>query len=264
MPLNSNALAGDGSVYGADVAGPVDGLYRAIKWDPMYSHLVRLGLTTNLKLCLDDGVTSALFPSIASFPPVDQTGSTETWVARQLYKVASQPSWADSIHKASAKFTLMAWFYCGNTTAGQGLIGDNGNAAATGFQWLVKATRIVQLYVGNGASVVNSTNADTAINNNAWNFIAVSLDATVGAGGGFHYLNGSYNQVSAANTFDSTYSSPSAGGAAQTVEVTGNGNDAVPLLSGSRQPVTVAIQGTALSKANVDSVFAATRGRFGI
>lgn len=263
MPLNSNALAGDGSVYGADVAGPVDGLYRAIKWDPIYSHLVRLGLTTNLKLCLDDGVGST-FPGNTTFPPFDQSGSSETWRAVQTATLTSQPSWANSIHKAAAVWSAVAFYYHG-FSGSQVIVGDDGTAANAGFQLGITAADKLQIYIDDatGGAALSKT-SDGTLTVSSWNMIGVSITEAGGAAAGFLYANGGYAQVGASNTWNPAYTSPSAGAAGYTIQVGAAGNNSRRVDPLGRVSSIAVFQGTAISKANMDSIWAAMRGRYGL
>lgn len=92
---------------------------------------------------------------------------------------------------------------------------------------------------------------------NAWNLVGVSLDAAVGANGGFLFANG------ASSLFNSTYASPSAGAATRVLQIGAWGNGVSPLPNGSRLATCNAWQGTRLSVGECRAFWNATRGRFG-
>jgi hypothetical protein len=219
--------------------------------------LTALSLTTNLKLCIDWGF-GGRYPGTV-FPAPVTTGSNEGWYPQAA--PATQPAWANLIHKNSAQYSLMCFAHVTGGTA-QGLLGDSGDATTgTGFRWAVRATNQPQLGIFNAGATVNSTSADTSINSGAWNMIAVSVDET-SASGGVHYLNGAINQVSASNTFDPTYSSPDTAAAKYVIEVAAQGNHETPLLT----PMgCIAVwQGTVLTTTHFGNIWSAMRARFGL
>lgn len=267
--FRSNALRSRGGFGQNRIVGPIDGpfvAYRAPNPPSFYTTLLYLGLATNLQLCLDDGVSSSQFPSGTTFPPLDQSGSASAFAQAWLATPASQPSWANPVHQANAIWSVVTFVYQG-TASIYGFIGDDGTTS-TGFEWYCAATsRKPTAYVGNGASAVlleATTQGDTGLNTSAWNMVGITVNSVTGVGGGFNYLNGVYNQVGGSDTWDATYSSPSAGAAAQIIQVGGNGNNTRPVSLGSRISCMAMWSGTAITKAQMDLIWTAMRGRYGL
>lgn len=258
-----------------------------------FTVLTNLGLTTNLKLCLDSG-DEASYTSGQKF--LDRSGGgydfffgadataaaddpTFNGVAGAvssaeymsfdggdffLYDTANE-TWMQNIHKDGFTGGIAAWVYC---PASGGLQSGtyNGASANIGFGFVVgtgdHGFRTAKAVGGGVYALLKS--GDAFPNASAWNFAAVSINEN-GGNVSFLYLNGAYNQVSAANTFDAAYSSPSAAAATTTMGVGSNGGTtADKASSGTRLGGYVVWEGTAPTKANFDSFFATTRTRYGI
>ncbi len=250
--------------------------------------LTQLGLTTNLQFCLDAGDaasytsgTSWLDRSGNGFDfflgadgTVSSTDPTFTGPAGNrisywafdgtqyfTYDTTNEASF-QTLHKDNAVLSIVAFVYSvgGATDA---VCGDTGSAGGQpGIEFRLTGTTlnfIVTRLAGNALSVTG----DSAMAANAWHMVAVSLTEATGAGGGFLYMDGAYNQVSASDTFTSTYSSPSASSAAQTLQIAALGAGGAVIDSGARLSA-IALSTSAWTKANMDSIWAAMRGRFGI
>ena len=247
----------------------------------LYDAIVAASLTTNLQLCLDAG-DPASWPGSGLkwldrsgngydfFLGTDGTTAAPTFVGaagnRQSYWLFNAASyftydttnetWMQNLHKNNAVFSCIEIGY--STSGSPTLWGDS--AGTTGIRRDTYRTMVVN----NATATVNSKTGDTTDNENAWNLSGLSLTEATGAGGGFFYLNGAYNQVSASDTFDSTYSSPAAGNASHTFQIGATGNASTPSGIGSRISCVAIWGGTAISKANMDTLWASMRGRFGL
>ena len=172
----------------------------------------------------------------------------------------------NNIHKNNALFTMAMWIYSPASLSG-GLAGSNASTfTKIGFNWEGDGSRKVSLRVTSGgaeAMPAATSRGDTALNSSAWNFTAYSIDEATGAGGGFGYLNGAYNQVSGSDTFNATYSSPSGSSATHTMEILAHGNAQFPTQSGTRV-AGFFFWDTALTKAQLDGLWNRTKGRFGL
>jgi len=104
--------------------------------------------------------------------------------------------------------------------------------------------------------------ADTALTTGEWHCIGCSLDEATGAGGGFLYLDGNYDQVGSSNTWDATMSSPSTT-AATPFGIGARPNGIQDLPANTRIGGVMIWEGEALTKAEMDTIFNATRKRFG-
>lgn len=239
------------------------------------------GLTTNLQLCLDagdiasytgsglkwldvsgngcdffkgdDGTTHA--PTFVGFP--GDRGSYWFLNGSAFFRYdTTNETWMQNLHKNNAIFSYVALIY--RNSSSPSLFGDSANGAGTG----IHCANSRDINVFNGSSPVISKSGDTLLTSLAWNFVGGSLNEATGSGGGFHYLNGAYNQVGGADTFDSTYSSPSSLGALATLEIGAAGGGSEPSGSGTLLSCVAFWGGTALTKVNIDTLWASMRGRF--
>lgn len=257
----------------------------------MYSTLLTLGLTTNLKLCLDAGDTESYI------------GSGQTWTDRSgggydFYRgttsgaegsdptfngtaghnssgeyfsvdggdwftlAQANPSWVNNIHKAGAVFTIAEWVYLNAANNGAfGRIGDElaaGLINVVGFEFGGGSTFGLRpnFYVDNGSAQVYQKASTTSGIDNSWNFLAISVNIPTGVV--IFGINGS------TDTFTSqSYTSPSAAAAGSTVQIGAFGAGQTPEKSGDRFN-SVAMWSDALSASQLVSLFTATRGKFGV
>jgi hypothetical protein len=174
------------------------------------------------------------------------------------------PAWMESFHKAGATFTLAFWMYRTNT-GDFWLISDASSfAAGTGFGFAldVGAPQIVVLD-GGGTPYPKNIVADTALSTGAWTFVGVSLDEAGGASGSFFYTDGAYNQVSSSDTFNGAYTTPATGDSDFWLSLMARGDNVEMAVNGTRLAGAF-IWDRALSKADLDAVYNATKGRFGL
>ncbi len=120
----------------------------------------------------------------------------------------------------------------------------------------------MQILVGDGAAIELNKIADNTLSA-GWTFIGGSIDET-GGDVSFFYRDGGYDQVSAANTFDAAYPSPSSGSAARIINLMAEGGGQTPADNNSKKAMFAIFSGGVLTKADFDAIFANTRGRFGI
>lgn len=254
--------------------------------------LTSLGLTTNLELCLDAGDSLSYVsgqkwldrsgngadfflgadvnastddPTFTGIPGHTSPSAYFSFDGGDVFTYdTTNETWMQNLHKNNAIFTVVAFYYqdgAGDemTFCGGGAIADIG----INFDTSAGSPRQPQLRVGPGVLAVV---ADTALGSGAWHMVGLSLNEATGAGGGFFYSDGAYNQVSASDTFTSTYTSPSSSDMTHTFQVgaSGNGPSVNPTTDGQRLSCIAIWEGTALSKANMDSIWAAMRGRFGL
>lgn len=255
--------------------------------------LLRLGLTANLKLCLDAGdylsytsgqswldrsgngydffLGASDHPGTGTAAPVftGPAGSPSAyWLFNSSYFTydSANETWMENLHKDNAIFSAVFFFYRKGTT--NKLFGMNGTGIpANGIgSELGLLDGIVRFKVGDGSGSfaldVTSDSGDVDIT--AWNMIGISIDEATGSGGGFIYVNGAYSQVGSADTFDASYTSPSASNATDTMQIGARGNGINPASDGSRMGAVAIFEGAALTKAQFDLIWAAMRGRFGI
>lgn len=162
------------------------------------------------------------------------TGGEATGALDRLTYDAANETWMENLHKDGARFTIAMWLWVpqragANTvvTGAQPLIGNQGAGTGISFQ-VVKSFNPVDsldrpsLRFSIPSSVI-ALNGSVRLDLGAWNFIAVSLDEPVGAGGAILYANGKYS------THASTYTTPSAGASGATFSI---GTDVVGVTPG--------------------------------
>lgn len=252
-----------------------------------FSAIWALGQYHDLKLCLDAGVMSSYDGSAQSWLDVSGNGydffrgasgasagddPTFNGVVGGLsgleffsfdggdyftYHSANE-AWMDNLHKASAKFTLLFIHYVPSLGGFRWLVGDYQNdLAKVGMQIVLVTTDKVRISVSNGsggaAVLTNDSSFSLAV---GWHMTAISIDAA--AGYGFSFDNVAYSP------FTATYSSPSAGSAAHTLQLGAAGNNAAPLPSASRLAAVAAWEGRALNLAEVTRLYQGIRQRFSL
>jgi hypothetical protein len=258
-------------------------------YQTFYAALQSIALTSNLQLCLDAG-DSASYTSGQKW--LDRAGGGyDFFLGSDVTSQASDPTftgsvgnrgaywsfdggdfftydsanetWMTNIHKDNAAFSLVAIYYQDGATDDIALAAT-GNASETGFLFYIPTTRKLDFSVQNAGTPVLGFLADTALSAGSWHMVGVSVNEATGAGGGFFYADGSYSKVSSADTFNSTYSSPSAGAATSKMCI-GRFTEAGASQTADGQRMScLAAWSTALTKANMDSIWSAMRDRFGI
>lgn len=261
----------------------------AVPQPNLFEIITTASLTTNLKVCLDAGALASYSGSgqpwldlsgngfdfnrgltsgsEASDPTFNGSAGAVTsgeyfsldggdWFT---YDSASE-SWMETLHKDNAIFTIMAMIYTPTgQTGGQRLFGNAGNNIANSGI----TVRNNRWQVFNGGGVAHDTSLDSAANADAWNMVGWSINEA-GGNVSFGYLNGSHNTVSSSNTFDAAYTSPSAAATAFTLDIGAEGNGQAPCGSGIRFGGVAIWQGSALTKANFDTIWTAWRTRYGL
>ena len=263
--------------------------------------LTTLGLTTDLKLCLDAGDSSSYSSgqswlarsgggydfhfgasdSAASDDPTFNGSSGGLSSAEYMstdggdffeYDQATPETWMNNMHKNNAIIATACWMfmpsgYTGGevrwwTTSG----GSSTTRIGTNYRTDYNST-YPRLRVGNAGGEFSCLHkiGDTGLDVNAWNFVAYSLNESTGSGGGFLYLNGAYNQVSSADTWTSTYSSPTTSDIGGDPAIMGDARTPGQsgMVSGGRVAMIAVWEGgTQISKANFDDIYANTNREF--
>jgi len=250
----------------------------------------RCGLTSGLKLCLDAGDANsyasgqswldtsgngydffrgATSGSEASDPTFNgtagQRASTNYWSfdGGDFFRYdTTNETWMNNLHKDNAIFAVVAWLYAVAVTAGQEgtIFGTPDHAVDEGAKLYLDENEIPTLAVWSPSGNALTATSGSAVGLNAWHFIAVSLDEAVGANGGLLVVDG------VTTTFTSTYTTPSSGAAAYTMEIGAGGNGTATgiLPSGSRIGMFAAWEGVALTQTQLNALYMSTRGRFGV
>lgn len=261
---------------------------------PSYGHtelihvIKRCGLGSGLKLCLDAGdvnsysgsgqtwsdvsgqafhfyrgATSSAEGSDPTFNGVaGRRSSLEYWSCDggDFFRYYSaNATWMNNLHKDNAKFTAAFWLYVADVPGGSegNLFGTCNAAVVNGVKLLLDSAQTPVFVVYSSTALVYVA-AAAAVSIGAWHFIAFSLDESVGTNGAFFLVD---QAVSYAN---STYTNPSTGNAAYTMEIGASGNAAYPLPNGSYLAEVAMWEGRALTPSELAMLYFKTKGRFGL
>lgn len=249
----------------------------------LLSTLTALGLTTNLKVCLDagdalsytsgeswldrsgggydffrgaSGSSSTDDPTFNGVPGDLTNGEYWSFDGGDLFTYDSaNETWMENLHKANAKLTIAVWVNPAAVSSTQGLFRtkNSGNAIGAEFQ-IINGGR-PQFLASNGAgNVFASANVGGTTTTGAWNFMAASIDTVAGS----DICMRNATQATGAGV----YSSPSASAASKTM---GIADPAIqPILNGGRMAMFAMWEGSALTASQLTSLHDATRGRFGV
>lgn len=246
-------------------------------------------LTANLQLCLDagdaaswpgsgtkwldtsgngydfflgsDGTTNA--PTFTG--PVGGTASYFAVGDKSFFRYdTANETWMKNIHKNNAAFSFFTVFYSPTSSATAYYLGDSSGSPGTGFRWRSGAQLTLDVYNA-GATVITESTTSQFLTQPGINIVGLSVNEATGVGGGFNYSNGGYAQVSGSDTFDSTYSSPSSGNPTYTLDIGSDGNaeSSNKCTLGTRF-YCLAAWSSALTKANMDTLYSILRYRFGL
>lgn len=250
--------------------------------------LTSLGLTTNLKLALDAGDPVSAPSSSTQWVDISGNGfdfdrgttggadstdptfngtvgglsSNEYWSldgGDYFEYETTNASWMENMHKDSALFSWFFWLWMVNDATQNAVFGTGGaSAGRTGVSLYLNTTMVPFFEADNaGTSLIggplSGVNAVTA---SAWQFLGFSFDEA--AGTGFFLVN------TTAQTFSKTYASPGVGSATNPICIATRGGASSFDANGSRYAIACAHEGRALTQAEMNNVFEATRGRFGV
>jgi hypothetical protein len=264
-----------------------------VAFDPFIDILTDLSLTTNLEICFDAGDSNS-YSSGQSFLDLSgnnfdffrgATGSSSgddplfNGTAGRLTKNeyfsfdggdffrynSGNATWMENLHKNGAKFSYVGWIYMPSASFA-GCFGTSGTPIRGSAQLSYASATSLTFVVQSDISPFNpffvvSDGGDQ--NEDAWNFIAMSLDENGGNVSHF-YVNGDVAQVASTNTFNASYNNPATTNAPHTMELMATGNALGKPTTGTRVAEIAMWEGTALTKVNFDSIYDATRLRFGV
>lgn len=273
--------------FGGSSGGGDDGSF--------FGNIQAAGLTSGLAICLDLGSASSypgsgtqVFDLSGSAVHFDFGASTAapTWSGGTAGGLSAaeylsfdggdvlnitggvNPASVETLHKDGAAFTYMAGIRTPGTFASNDSLWGTGNNVATNNRGITIATATgagkLGIGGGNGSGNIISKYPDAALATATDMIVGTSIAEATGAGGGFHWINAAYRQVSSADTFDATYSSPSASAAAYAMQIGAGGNSGTPMSSGFRLYFFALWTGVALSKANMDTLHALIGPRLGV
>ena len=185
----------------------------------------------------------------------------------------SNTTFIKNFHKDNANLSIIMLFRNGSSQSNHGHLISTGTIslnAGLGFYFAGTTGdlqyQITRAYSGSGPTTALSgtdTVVDTAISTSAYAFAAVSVNEAAGAGGSFHYLNGSYNQTDGTNTFNGTYDTPSTGDPHYKLAMWNGGSSSTyhwPMVNDAHF-IGMLLFNTALSKKTMDNIYKAIKTR---
>lgn len=238
-------------------------------------------LTTNLEMCLDAGDASSYTSGqswldvsgndIDFFRGADGSAASDdpTFNGSGYFSAdggdffrhdTGNAAWMTALHRDNAVYSGAAWIYHDTGHSSQHLFfaATWGNQSNEGIAWTMGTTDKSQITVANGSgSSWAFDQASVSTMGTGWHFVGLSINEA-GGGVSFHYVDGTDDAA-----FDAAYTSPGTGNATNTYEIWGAGG-ATLAPSGARMAVFAFWEGTALTAANFDTIYAATKGRFGL
>lgn len=256
----------------------------------LYDTINDLGLTTNLKLCLDAGDDASYDPAVQTTKWLDTSGngydffrgtSTSGDAAEPVFNGTAgeldlqnywyfdggdyftydttNETWMNNLgvnnHKVSV---LFIGYFSTPTNVFPCIFSTQTTGVSNGVSLYQQTDRTFRWQVGNGTAGDDTVIAVPAITNQTWVIASFSIDESVGAGGCLRNLNGSSSSTS------STISTPATGSAA-TMNIAGrNAGATMVQLNGSRLACVAIWEGTALTSQNLTDLYDALKGRFGL
>lgn len=246
-----------------------------------YTDLVDLGFSTNLKLVLDAGAAASYSSgqkwldlagggydffrgSSASAASDDPTfngtpggsSSSEYWGFDGgdvfTYDTTNE-TWMTNMAEDGAQFTIIMWVYTGG--AGNNAFAGTGASSGTSWNFHEDGGGKINWVVRNSGTSVLEIKRGDALATGAWKMVSVRMvEATPVADIGIDtdYTN-----------FTSGYSSPPSGAHATSMKFSDFGGGDL-FKSGGRIAAVFMWEGSALSTANITTIFNATKTRFGL
>lgn len=201
-----------------------------------------------------DGATPTTYPAFTGTAGMPSAYLAGTSTGGYLTGASANPSWVEDIHKDNASFSLVALVAPASYAAPQTIASTQIGTTSAGFRFII-GTSALQFGVGNGAGAALALTSSTAHGSPARAIFAVSVDEA--AATGFLAVN------STITSFTSTYLSPSAGSAANTIQQMVRSNINQPFLNGSGNIGFVGFA-PALTQAQYQLLFQYLRQPFGI
>jgi hypothetical protein len=254
--------------------------------ESFFTIIGRLGLSSGLRLCLDAG-DAASYTSGQSwldrsgngydfFRGANNTATTDdptfngsagglsvneffSFDGGDFFRYdTTNETWMNNLHKDGAKFTIIGWINTVSAAVAQPVFGNGQGVKTTvGIEFGGSNLNVLRLRIGNGGGAFARL-AETAATLSFGTWIMVSVTVDEAATTGFLGVD------TTITTFTSTYTSPSASNAGQTMEIGARGNANSPFANGSKIAAVMVWEGVALTSSQVQSVYGATRDRFGV
>lgn len=251
--------------------------------------ITNLGLTTNLKLCLDAGDANSYDPGVQTAKWLDTSGngydfyrgtstggdgaeptfngsagglsSSEYWSfdgGDYFSYDSANEVWMNALHNDGAVWSAFAVIYAKNTTTSMAIFGTAAGAVIEGASLIRSSTNaLIARY--STASAASTASADAAVSNaNTWAVLGFGVNENGGATGSAYITKNGSGTWNGAN---SLASSASPGG---DCTIGAFSNKTIPLHSDARIACLAVWEGTALTGANLTALYDAIKGRFGL
>jgi hypothetical protein len=168
---------------------------------------------------------------------------------------SANEAWMITLHKNNAAGTFIVWYYADTLGATQALVGDIGAfGTGTGFSFNVNAAANPQWHVRTAGTIDLVVSSTSAVTENAWNFVAASIDESIGAGGLIFNVNGT------ADTADSTYTTPTTNAPSFGLNL-GSQGDLTNTLPATSRMAMVCAWSRALTSDSLTAIYNATNDR---
>jgi hypothetical protein len=250
----------------------------------LYSVISGLGLTTNLKLCLDAGDSASYDPAVQTDKWLDTSGngydffrgsgtgsdaadptfngtagglsSAEYWSfdgADYFRYDTTVETWMQNISRNNALWSAVIVYYPVNSASpNQDFIGTR----ASGAGFVLRQNASEQLIFRSGQTTFYNITLGT-VPTAQWVVVGIGLNEATGTNGCDVRINGTTSQVT------STYTEPSTSGELA-MNIGAEGTPTNYFLSGARLACLAIWEGTALTSTNLTDIYNGIKGRFGL
>lgn len=263
--------------------GKLIGVKRAPLIGSMASILGKIGYTTNLRLLLDagdadsytsgqkwldragsgydffvgaDGSATSTDPTFNGVAGAASSAEYFSFDGGDYFTYdTTNESWMDNIHKNNAKFTFITWIFPVSFAAT--FYASTGSATnQVGFVLGFSGGGAMTFQVFNGSGTAAYAQNGSTVSASAWQMLGTSIDEENNAR--------IYSLNAAISTGTATYSSPSSSASAAAMKIGARADGNARIGNTSRMAVFAAWEGRALSASDLQTIFYATRRRFGV
>ena len=259
----------------------------------MFQDLQDLGLTTNLKVCLDAGNLASYGNQTDKWMDLSGNGydffkgsgtgadggdptfngvtgnrSINEYFSSDggdyfTYDTTNE-AWMQTLHKDAAQFSACAWVYWPSShAADSGIFGTAAaNSTDAGVRLFIdNATHNFAFTSskGSGGGAI-SLQGPATLTADAWNFVGLAVNENGGVNTSAYITNTTSSLVATAMN----YTTPSAANATYTMNVGGVGGGLRPIVSSGRIGSIALWQGTVLTPTNFTDIYSKTKGRYGL
>lgn len=257
----------------------------------LYQIISNLGLTTNLKLCLDAGDSASYNPSVQTAKWLDTSGngydfyrgtstagdaaeptfngaagglsSNEYWSfdGSDYFKYdTTNETWMNTLHNNGAVCSMVCVWAPGSMAVTQNLFGTAYAASfVSGINFAVTSANAVVYFIRNSLAGGTTTTVKTSSGHTAgaWAIECVSIDENGGAGGSSYTINGT------SGTYDGNNASAN-GNTPGGFHIGTGGNAGDSWLSSGSKLACFAMWDVELTPTQLSDIYNAIKGRFGL